>query len=291
MKTIYKFKYLVLSIIAMLLLTSCEEKIDIKLDDESVRLVVEGNLSDSAKVHTVKLTQSSNYFSNEEEPLVTGAVLTISDGTTIFNLNEVTPGIYQSASNVKGEIGKTYTLKISLKNAIGGYKEYEASSVMKNNNQLDSLTFREGGDQNSPGGGHNIENKVSINVWAFEPATIDDYYMWKYYVNGKNMSDTLKNATFTDDLIVNGNYIPGLTVFVSDKIKIGDTITVETMGITKDYYNYIMGIMQLTEWNGGSFSGPPTNPKNNINNGALGYFNVYSSSRVSTIVKTIEKKQ
>lgn len=288
MKTIYKFKFLILSIFAMLLLTSCEEKIDIALDKENIRLVVEGSISDSAKIHVVKLSRSSNYFSTEKESKVSGALVTISDGTTLFALNEVSPGIYHTPADVKGEIGKTYTLQISLQNEIGGFKNYEASSIMKKNNQIDSITFKKNERHNGPPGNHNNKDRVSINVWAFEPPTLDDFYMWKYYVNGKSMSDTLKNATFTDDVIVNGNYIPGLSVFVSDIIKIGDTVAVETMGITKDYYNYVSGIMSLTGWNGGSFSGPPTNPKNNLNNGALGFFNAYSSSKLTTVVKTIE---
>lgn len=289
MKTISNIKFIIFSILIGSFLTSCEEKIDIKLEDENVRLVVEGSINDSAKAHTIKLSESVNYFSTEEQPRVEGATVTISDGTNTFLLTEKSPGTYQTDPNVKGVIGKTYTLKISLQKEIGGFKNFESSSIMKNNNILDSLTFKEGGNQNGPDGGNN-KDQVSINVWAFEPPTLDDFYMWKYYINGKNMSDTLKNATFTDDLIVNGNYIPGLTVFMSDKIKVGDTITVETMGITKDYYNYVLGIMLLTEWNGGSFSGPPANPKNNINNGALGYFNVYSSSKVTTIVEYIEEK-
>jgi len=43
--------------------------------------------------------------------------------------------------------------------------------------------------------------------------------------------------------------------------------------------------MQLTAWNGGSFSGPPANPKSNIDNGAMGYFHAYSSSFIKAVVK------
>jgi len=63
----------------------------------------------------------------------------------------------------------------------------------------------------------------------------------------------------------------------------GDTITFEINGITEDYYNYIVEAQSQVFPQTPLFSGPPANIRTNIDNGAIGFFAVYSVKFSSTI--------
>ncbi len=240
-----------ISLLLSIFITSCKEKIDIKLKETYVRLVVEGEITNEAKRHTIKITQTSNYFSNEAQPKVSGAVVTISDGVNVVALTETSPGIYQTDPTYVGEIGKLYTVDIKYDG-----EEYSASSLLKSVAILDSISF--GQDPFRPG-------KPTVNLWAQEPATIGDYYLWLYYVNGELKSDSLREWMFSDDAMVNGNYMPGFPIYTIEA-KPGDTITLEMKSINKEYYDFIYAIFSEVMGAGNPFSGPPSNVKGNVKN-------------------------
>ena len=261
--------------ITILSFSACKEKIDIKLKETYVRLVIEGEITNETKRHTIKITQTSNYFSNEAQPLVSGAIVTLNDGVNSAILTETSPGIYQTDSNYTGVIGKLYTLNVKYEN-----EEFTASSLLKNVAEVDSVTF--GYDPFFPA-------KRTVNLWAQEPATYGDYYLWLYYVNGVLTSDTLKEWAFSDDLMVNGNYISGFPVYTIDA-EPGDTITLEMKSITKDYYDFIYAVFFEVYGAGSPFSGPPANVKGNVINlthkekEVMGYFIASAVSRKSDIL-------
>ena len=131
-----KNKILYLFVLAILAIAGCKEKFDITLKNSYERLVVDGCLTDEAKRHTVKLSLTSNYFANEPQPKATGAIVTLSDDSSIVTLTETSPGIYQTDSTYKGKIGKIYILDI-----IYNGEEYSASSLLKYVAPMDSITF------------------------------------------------------------------------------------------------------------------------------------------------------
>ena len=270
MKTNYIYK-LGIFLICITGLTSCEERIDLKLNDTYTRIVVEGEITTEAKAHKIKLTTSSSYFYNQKAPAITGATVTISDNAgNTFLLNEIPvgSGIYYTDASVQGIIGRTYTLKIDGVdiNKDGKKESYFATDLLKSVAQLDSISFEKTKN-------HKGDSVYLINGWMHEPPSTGDYYIWKYSLNGIPQSDTVSNQQFTDDLMVNGNNIPGFTLFRS-KAKKGDTIVIETRSASKGYYDYLTSFMLETSWNmgGGGFSGPPANIKTNVSSGGLGWF-------------------
>lgn len=264
---------------AILIFSSCTEKIELELDDTYTRIVVEGAITDVAKAHTIKLTYSTSYFYGEVPPAVEGADVRISDGDNEFILTETAPGIYQTDPTVKGVVGKTYTLIITDVDVDGdGTTEvFEASETMNPVLTLDSITMMTVPNSNPV--------QYRIDGWGQEPATEGDAYQWAYFRNSVLESDTLYETVFTNDELVNGSYIPGLTIFWGVNGNPGDTFTVETRSISQDYLNYINNLMAETVWSQGSFGGPPSNVVGNISNGGLGYFNAHSVSYTSTILK------
>ena len=230
--------------------TACKEKIDIKLKSTYVRLVVDGGVTDEAKRHTIKISETSNYFANEPQPKVSGAIVTLSDGSNIVTLSETSPGIYQTDTTYQGEIGRTYTLNIKYKG-----EEYTASSMLKYVAPIDSISF--GKDPFQP-------TKSTVNLWAQEPPTKGDYYLWLYYINGVLKSDTLNEVSYASDEMVNGNYMNGFPIYTMDDAKPGDTITLEMRSINKEYYDFMNALFSEVFGAGNPFSGPPSNVKGNI---------------------------
>lgn len=278
MKTILKYLHIAIVSLLIIFLSSCEEKINLELDKDAETLVVEGYLSDSMGVHTVKLSKTTEYFYYGQTPVVSGAIVEISDGTNTFILSEspANTGIYVTQPNVKGIPGRTYTLTIRNVdiNNDGEPEVYTAQSYMPENVYMDSVGFQPS---------EFVDDSTDIIGWAQDPPSLN-FYQWLYHKNGILESDTLREMAFTDDVLVNGNYIAAYPYFIGKNIKSGDTITVETRCIEENYYNFILQIMLSTDWNGGNFSGPPANPKGNISGGARGYFVAYSVNYKSAIV-------
>ena len=263
-------------ILLVLFTSACKEKIDIKLKETYVRLVVDGSITDEAKKHTVKISETSNYFSNDAQPKVTGAIVSISDGVNVVNLTETSSGIYQTDSTFKGEVGKTYTLNIRYKN-----EDYTASSLLKPVSTVDSISFSP--DFFKP-------NSTTVNLWALDPPNVGDYYLWLYYINGKLMSDTLRQVTFASDELVNGNYMSGYPIYSLENANPGDSISLEMLSIDKEYYDFLNALFSEVFGAGNPFSGPPANVKGNIKNTTnkdkvvMGYFIASAVSRKTKIL-------
>jgi hypothetical protein len=256
--------------------TACKEKIDIELKSTYVRLVVEGEITNEAKKHTIKITETSNYFSNEPQPKVSGAIVTINNGSNTVTLTETSPGIYQTDSTYQGEVGKIYTLNIKYNG-----EEYTASSMLKYVAPIDSISFAK--DPFFP-------DQDVVNLWAQEPPSTGDYYSWLYYINGKLESDTLSEIMYASDEMVNGNYMNGFSIYMMENTVPGDTITLEMKSINKEYYDFINAVFSEVYGAGTPFSGPPSNVKSNIKNvtnsykDVMGFFIASAVSRKSGIL-------
>ena len=271
-----------LSIITILY--SCTEKMDIELDNSYTRLVVEGRFSTDTTVHQIKLTKTSSYFYNDVAPTVSGAVVTIDDGITTIPLTEsiTRPGVYETASNVFGVIGKTYRLLIKNvdidKNGV--FEEYSANSTIYPINTIDSIA---------------MEYKTDFKAWEVKVYVIDppteDYYLFNVYKNNKLITDTITEPLITDDKFFNGNYTNGIGVgYLEDekpdeKAFVGDTIGLEIWRINKDFHKFMTELQDATRPSTPLFSGPPSNAKGNISNGAVGYFAAYSISRKRGVIR------
>ncbi|MGB1241966.1 MAG: DUF4249 domain-containing protein [Chitinophagales bacterium] len=272
MKYLKIFSFILMS---YLLVTSCTEEIPLDLNNQEFqRLVVEGWFTNRAEAQTVELTLTSDYFANEEAPRAKGAKVSVTDGTQTFNLTETSDGIYQTASDVKGEIGKTYTLQIEYEG-----ENYEASSTMNRIVEIDSLQYVMDEDfaEDEP----EETDIYYLLMYVQEPPGKGDFYMWKTFVNEVDKTDTLYNAWFDRDDFVDGNYINGLEM---DNVYfgMGDTVRFEMRGIPEETLDFFEAVMLETVWRGGPFDGPPANVSSNISNGGVGHF-----SAASVVDKTI----
>lgn len=285
---------------------SCTEDItdEIDLSTSGPVIVVEGEITDKDTNHRVKLTKTGPYLETTEPEPITGATIALtSDAGDDYTLDEhpEKPGVYLTPK-FKGVVGVTYEITINNTGVIGEDEKdfYTASCVMKIPIQMDSITYQKSPDFYDKDNNFKLDEEMAENVygweegmdiyvirgWGREPGeTTDDYYHWLYHKNGILETDTLNETLFTDDDMVNGRPIPGLEMWWAVPAKSGDTITVESRGVTKAYYQFVIGVMEETAWNSGQFGGPPANPHSNVTNGAMGFFNAYSYKLVTTVIQ------
>jgi hypothetical protein len=273
-------------VLLLFVAAACTERIDLKLDESYTRLVVDGSITTDSTPSVVALTKSSDYFHNAPSPKVTGATVTIFDGTTYYPLSETVPGqsgIYSSRDPLPGKAGKAYTLHVELPSAISGNTSFEATSMLNPVVSIDSVTTSFQADWGK-------EGSWVINLYAQEPGNEVNYYMFNWFRNGVPMSDSIQKKIVMDDKFINGRYLAGLSIFTIDNthvweaIKPGDTITLQMSGITATYLNFIAEVQQAG-FNLPFFTGPPANVQGNIGNGGSGYFAAFSNSYATTIVK------
>ncbi len=277
-------KYMIfLSII--IFIWQCTERIDIEVDSTYTRLAVEGYITTDTIRHYVKLTMTSDYFSNQPAPPVSDAIVRIDDGSRVITLTEdpMNPGIYLTGSDYYGIPGRIYTLIVSQVdiNGDGLMEEYSASSELHPVNSVDSITL-----ELLEGTHFSI---YQVCVYAWDPPT-KNYYAFKVLKNGVLLTDSLTNLIVQDDAFFNGNYTYGIPSQFLDqqredeKVNPGDTITFELNGITGDYYKFIIEAQSEIFYHTPLFSGPPANISTNISNGAIGFFTAYSIDRCSTVL-------
>ena len=274
------------AILLLVIAAACTERIDVKLDETYTRLVVDGRITTDSAAPVIALTKSSGYFSNSPSPKVTGATVTIFDGTSWYMLSETVPGqsgIYSSRDPLPGKTGKEYTLHVELPSAISGHTSYEADCPLKPVPCIDSITVGFHADLGTNGA-------WTINLFAREPGDQVNYYMFNWFRNGRLMSDSIQKKIVMDDKFINGRYLGGIETFSIDNthkwetLKPGDTVTLQMSGITAGYMNFISQV-QMSGFNLPFFTGPPANVQGNIGNGGSGYFAAYSNSYATAIVR------
>ncbi len=259
----------------------CEQKIDFPVPEGGAqRLVVDGIITNETKAHQVKLSYSSQYNSSVI-PLVENAVVQITDGTNRYLLQEIGNGIYETDPLVQGEIGKTYTLEISLQNG----EDYRAQSTMQAIGNIDSLRVELFTEE--------IEDGVEELYGIYADALIlSEYFMietkvngqkygtirdirheeTRFYANGRLVDEEVNTLNKEDSSLVDGN----------------NTVTIRMSSIDQNYQEFLNGFnAQLNRGDdglGGLFEGPAANVPSNINNGALGAFGAFAVTEKNIII-------
>ncbi len=253
-------KYSIISILCVLLFTSCEKVIDVNLNETEPKLVVEGIVSNSDGPQTVLLSQSSNFSDKTEFRGISGATVIISDNTGVVDtLTMSDTGVYQT-SKIIGTPGNTYHLTIKLNDVV-----YTAQSTMPDLVMIDSLRIDE---IDIMGMKH-----ILLVPWASDPGDVKNYYRFKVYRNGEP-DPTL---FISDDEYFNGisrefNLDPEGNE--NNEITKGDIFNLELINIDKEVYVYFDTLDKSLNQNSAS----PANPQSNITGGCLGYFSAQSSS-------------
>jgi len=267
-------KNIFLIILSIFLVTSCEKEIDLDLEDQSGKIVIEGNITDQAGPYYVKITKSVAFTQTNQYPAIENAQVVLSDNTgQTETLSYVGNGTYQTSTFV-GQSGRTYTLKI---NAEG--QQYTAESTMPEAVSFDGL------DQDSfiVGG----ETSYTLLPVFTDPTPLGNRYLFVHTINNNpkkffsEFSDNVNNGMPNQRPLI----LPNDDEEEDDiKVAVGDTIHVEMQCIDDKVYTFYSALLQLS--GGGPGGGvTPTNPPSNISNGALGYFSAHTVRTRNTVIQ------
>ncbi|PKP18494.1 MAG: hypothetical protein CVU05_13395 [Bacteroidetes bacterium HGW-Bacteroidetes-21] len=261
---------LIVSFLAIILFSSCKEKIDLNLNNQEFsRLVVEGTITNEDIYQTIMITKTSDYSKSQPPVIVHNAIVSVSDGQNSWSFSESASGIYQSQTPFQGMVGMTYNLSIQYDN-----ESYTAVATMNPALIIDTLYAATSAYGDSL-------YEIYSNIYESEMPM--QYYLLKTIVNGV-INDSLKNWNYFSDELINGAYLPDLLLtFV--KAKEGDTIQIKSFSINKEHYDYIINASQSLYEPIPFLGSNPANIKGNISNGAMGFFQASAVSVNSCVIQ------
>ncbi len=255
----------------ILMLAGCFKELD---PDEfggmpTGRLVIQGMITDETKQHGVILSRTKKVATNDEAERVKGANVEITDGILVYPLveSDTLPGVYLTAEDVTGEIGKTYTLTVMLDGEI-----YTASDEMV------PVTPFESGDNlfESP---NRLDDNFPDHPEVFEL----QFAKVRYGTTAPS-----RQLLFAHDPIVNGlrqavfyefpridpqgfllNFSGANPTLVIEE---GSEIIQFKSSLSDEHYEFIRAVFAETQFRGGLFDVIPGNAPGNISNGGLGFF-------------------
>ncbi len=264
-------KKLFLIVIFFASLTSCEDVIDVELNDAPPRLVVEANIhkwENGNSSATVRLTTTAPFFNNEV-PYVANATITITDENNIvypFNYNQ--DGVY--VTTLIPQLNTDYTITIVYEG-----ETYTATE------QLYTVTPLEYVEQIDDGGFTGDE--IELKAFFTDPAGVDNFYFFEGLSESGDVLDIYKDEFF------DGNSIFGY--YLVEDLAPGDEVQFNIYGVSEAYYNFMYILLQQTGGGGGPFETQPATVRGNIvnqtnpDNFPLGYFRI---SEASTLNYTVQ---
>ena len=276
-RIIYKLTtYLILFILFVISLVSCEDVINIDLDEGQPKLVIEASIlwqkGTTGENQTISLSKSSSYYENQIIP-ANNALVTIANGTNILNfIEEGTTGNY-ICYNFIPVIGNTYTLTVIFEG-----QTYTATEEFIGVPTIDSV------EQSVFNGFGN--DAVQVKFLFQDEVSQNNYYLEKYVSSIK----LLPEYDVNEDVFTQGNQMFGL--YIDGDLKPNDQLDFTLYGINERYYNYMNILLGQAGGNGGSpFSTAPATIRGNIINNTneanfpFGYFHL---SETDTTTYTVE---
>lgn len=288
----FKCTYLFLfTVTAFLFLMSCQKDINIKLPEYHEKIVVEASI-ETGQPATVLLSTTAPFFgsnnlSNPSQFFISGAFVTVTDGSTIDTLKELLPGTgyFYTGSKVIGHVGGNYLLTIKYND-----KTYTSLTSILNPVPLDSIYFK--GEKDSLG-----------FVWGHlsEPAGAGNNYRWfaKRYKKDQFYAAPFNSAF--DDKFIDGKSIdfsyerppqPNNQQAYDNEpdagyYKLGDTVIVKFCTIGSSEYMFWRSYYSNKSSNGNPFAAA-SNIQSTISGGeAIGAFCGYSPSFDTLIIKKV----
>jgi hypothetical protein len=310
------FKSLILQLIVIVcvafLVAACEKEIKINIPGYEEQLVIDGYI-ETNQPPLVILSKSKDIYAPTDldsflNGFVSGAVVTVSDGTTTIQLEEICtdnlpPGTEILASEIFGvpvdevdnyhlcayttfnpamfgQVGKVYTLTVTYDE-----KTYTSKTHIGEPTPFDSVYWK-------PAEGY--PNYGYSYVTLTDPPALGDAYMWQVKRINNNPDGTDMDAFFmkTYAPVFNDEFFNGKTfdfwyenpMSFGDEIeevykgyyKLGDTVVIKFSKMDRYVYEfYEKKYVQMSS--GGSPFASPSNMPTNIVGGALGVWAGFST--------------
>lgn len=259
MHRIYPFIVLLTSILC----SSCEDVIDVNLNDANPQLVIVGVVSNRVNQQHVTVSRTVSFSAEQPAEPVSGAEVEVIDGRgRVFRFMERTPGLYV-ATDFQGRENERYDLHVRVEG-----RAFTATSTMPSLVVADSIGTAV---RNLFG-----EEQKFISIKYQDPPSVPNYYRYLWSVNGGDF----EMLYVTRDKFNDGKYISEDLADFDVELVSGDSVSVQMQCIDKATYDFWNAVQSI---NPGTAA--PANPPSVFGDGALGYFSAHAMSEISTVVQ------
>lgn len=244
-----------------LVFLSCQEVIDLDLDQVPQRIVIEGVVSDKPSASRVTISFSESIYTRSASRSTIGAKVILSDNTgRSEQLQEIQAGVFAPSSS--GIAGREYRLTVTY-----GGAEYTATSRMPAAMTLDSVRWT--------GSRFNqfFSNSGSLIYYVSNKQGIEEYCLIKAY----NLNESTSKWTLYSDKYSDGRQV----ALESPSIQAsGVALRIELLSIDRITYDYFVKLREVIGSDGIEIPDvlrlSEFNPKSNLSPDALGYFSAQS---------------
>ncbi len=286
---------------------ACQEDIIIDTEEGEAKIGIYGGITTDVKEHTITISRTASFYSQEDIEMISGAQVLILDQTSgdTLRLEEKKPGIYQTKP-LAGEVDHTYQLEVEIAEKGQLWHFHSQSTIQPYGNDIDSIqvhvqTF------------FDITNEDMFKICPYFKSSKENlYYLFDLDINGVAYTDTLTQKAKLHLGQLSGLYYNGIEMsmiykdlniypmglFTMDQtieretIHVGDTISITTNSVPSGYYRYISDISGSIGSN--PLMGSPTNVRTNIigkEKEAVGYFHTASCKHFKQVITTLPKKE
>lgn len=270
-------KNYVMILCLLLLNSSCEDVIEVDLNNADPKLVIEASINwqktTPGNIQSIKLSLTAPYFDTIIPP-ATGATVYITDenNSNYHFIEDDTSGIYINTSFIP-RLNKTFTLNITYNDEV-----YVGKETFK------SVAPFEYVEQNNNGGFSGEE--IELKAYFDDPVSETNFYFFEFRSN----IPVTRSLSVYEDRYTNGNKNFGF--YSEEDLKIGDKVIIRNYGVSERFYNYMFILLQQNnDANGGPFETQPAIVRGNCinqtnpDNFPLGYFRL---SEVAEEIYTIQ---
>jgi hypothetical protein len=270
--------FIILSLFAFVLM-SCDEEIPLDLDQTPSFVVIKGQVTNKPGYQYVTISRSVDFYATGQTPRVTNALVTVKDDlgeqvNFVHNPNNHadSAGIYLPVTPFVGQIGRTYTLSVTVDE-----ETYEATDKLFSVIPIDSLNYQLNEDEEED---PNEDGKIyELLMYAREPQNEDNFYLFKFFRN-----DSLNYYDETDIYYSDDELLAEKLDGVASPVYYGmnDTGKIEIYSLSRFGFVYYNDLSTILNNDGGGMFGPiPASPRTNLSNGALGIFQVSAINSIS----------
>ncbi len=293
MKTVFKF---FLIGFAGIILSSCQDVIQIKLDEGSKLYVIDAFLNDLRQPQVVRVLSNDSYFSNREAPPITNAAVVLKDLSTnaqyTFTYTDHGNYVFNLApTDTIAKINHQYELNVTIDGVV-----YKALATQKRSATIDTITTR---FEDVNGGFGTPLTAWSCTMQARDKVDAStDYYWVKTFRN-----DTAFSAAGDLNVCIDGTggaiedadgkdsvpFTPPATLLSFKQYASGNKCRVEIHSVSRETYFFLLqAVAQIN--NGGLFATTPENVRTNIKTPSdakikgVGWFNMATVNTKSLII-------
>ena len=248
---------------------SCQKVIDVDLNESNPQTVIEANYSAEDSTVSVRITKTSSYFNSDASQTIDNAVVTIRDANGV----STDVPFYESGlfilENYAPQFNTEYALFVQINE-----ETFSATCEMRSPILIDDITYEFFPSIFGAEAGY----APFLNYQ--DPADQTDFHLVTLGVNSEEWLE-LTDYLQQDDALVNGNYVER-PLFGRSLFELGDTVHMHFRTVDEKIYSYFGQAISNAS---GAGSSAPGNPDSNWENGALGFFSAYSSSRKSVVIE------